>query len=335
MQSCKNYLLPVLALAVLTPQVWAQPDKKEEKKVTIRRLDKDSPRRVEANVEKETITFLGVETANVGRTLGAQLGLPRETGLIITRVAEDSPAASVLKEDDVLTKFEDQILVNMPQLGTLVRSKNAGDEVKLTVVRGGKETVLKTKLASREVPKLAQAEFFQGFPSNAFSFEGNNLQGIEQLRNFPGMGPDHARDVLRIIGRERANALNGPRVHIRSRAGQGATIVDLPKSNISYSDDDGSIEIKSEDDKRTLTVKDAKGTVQFNGPLNTDEDRKKLPPEIAARLEKIDVETINFEAGEDFKAEFVPAPPAPAKSKINRDVTGEPAFQAKPAGRPL
>jgi hypothetical protein len=326
--------LPVLALAALTPQAWAQSEKKEEKRVTIGRLDTDNARRGGPEVEKETVTFLGVETAPVNRTLSAQLGLPRDTGLIVTRIAEDSPAASALKEDDVLTKFEDQILVNMPQLGTLVRSKNAGDEVKLSVMRGGKEVVVKTKLASREMPKLAQMQ--GGFPGgpNAFFFNGD-FPGFEQLQNMPGMGDDHARDVLRIIGRERANAMNSPRMHIRTRAGQGSTILDLPKSNISYSDDDGSIEIKSENDKRTLTVKDATGKVLFDGPYGTEEERAKVPAEVMKRLEKLDVEGLNFEPGEDFKPAVVPVPPAPTKSKISRDLNQEESRRTKASQRPF
>lgn len=328
MQSCKNYLLPVLALAVLTPQVWAQQEKKEERRVTVRRLDKSSAPGTDVEAAKEKVTFLGVETAPVNRTLSAHLGLPRETGLIVTRIAPDSPAASILQEDDVLTKFEDQILVNMPQLGTLVRSKKEGDEVTLAVMRAGKETVVKAKLAAREVPKVAQMEFFQGSPG-VFGFGAG--PDLEQLRALPGMGPDHARDVLRIIGSQRANALNGPRMHIRARSGgQGSTILDLPKSNISYSDEEGSIEIKSDDDKRMLIVKDAGGKELFNGPYGSPEERKNLPPEIAKRLEKLDVETLNFEAGDDFKAEVVPMPPAATKGKISHELGRDPLRVSRP-----
>lgn len=328
MQSCQRYLLPVLALAALSPQAWAQPEKSEEKKIIIRRLDRDGPQAVDREVEKEKVAFLGVETAPVNRTLSAQLGLPRETGLIVTRVAPDSPATAVLKEDDILVKFEDQILVNMPQLGTLVRSKKEGDEVKLTVIRGGKETTVKAKLAVRELPRMAQAEFFPGAPG-AFNWSGS-MNDLDQLRNLPGIGPDHARDVLRLMGRERGNVLSSPRIHIRAHRDQGSTILDLPKSDISYSDDDGAIEIKSKDDKRVLIVKDAAGKTLFEGPCGTEEERKNLPPEVAKRLEKLNIETFNFEAGEDFKTEVVPMPPSSTKSKIRHELGRDPSRVSRP-----
>jgi hypothetical protein len=128
MKSTNRYLLPALALAVLSPAAWA------EKEVTIRRLDKEGTnhdiviRKQGEPMEKEKVTYLGVETAPVNRTLAAQLGLARDTGLVIVRVAGKSPAADLLKEDDVLTRLDDQILVNQQQLGVLVRGKKEGDE---------------------------------------------------------------------------------------------------------------------------------------------------------------------------------------------------------------
>jgi serine protease Do len=330
MKSFRYYLLPALALGAFTPLAWAQ----KEKDLTIRRLDKDGPHagapvRDDDRVEKEKVTFLGVETAPVNRTLAAQLGLGRDTGLVVVRISEKSPAADALKEDDVLTKLDDQILVNQQQLGALVRGKKEGDEVKLTVIRGGKETAVKVKLGSHEVPRMAGDFFFQNGPGGfggGFTFPG----GMERLRELPGMDDEHARDVLRMIGRDHQNMFGRPGVRILRRGGQGSTILDLPNSNISYSDDDGSIEIKSDEGKRELTVKDAKGKVTFQGPINTEEERKKLPPEVMKQLEKLDHDTISFEPGEKFEHETLPLPSQPAKTKIRRelDQPGRPALRS-------
>jgi len=320
MKSPRHYLLPVLAVLSLTPAAWAQ------KEITIRRLDKDSAHhgmvihKDADRMEKEKVTFLGVETAPVSRTLAAQLGLGRDTGLVVIRISEKSPAADILKEDDVLTKLDDQILVNQQQLGVLVRSRKEGDEVKLTVVRGGKETTVKAKLATHEVPKMAAAFSFSGGPGGMTWSMGALPEGLARLRQMPGMDDDHAKDVLRMIGREHRNFMATPGVRIFRREGKGSTILDLPNSNISYSDDDGSIEIKADDGKRELTVKDAAGKVTFQGPINTEEERKKLPPEVVKQLEKLDHDTISFEAGEKFEHEVLPLPGEPAKTKIRRDL---------------
>lgn len=329
MKTYRNLLLSALAVGSFAPAAWAA-----EKEITIRRLDKDGPRhgitihQGDDKMEKEKVTFLGVETAPASRTLAAQLGLARDTGLVVTHIAENSPAAAVLKEDDVLTKLDDQLLVNQQQLGVLVRARKEGDEVKLTVIRGGKETAVKARLGTQEVPKMAGGFFFHpGGPGNEnwnMPQLPDSARGNVWPRELPGMRADDARDVLRMIGRDKQIFQASPGVRIFRRGGKGSTILDLPNSNISYSDDDGSIEIKAEDGKRELTVKDAKGKVTFQGPINTEEERKKLPPEVVKQLEKLDNDTISFEAGEKFEHEVLPLPAEPAKTKIRREL-GHPA----------
>ena len=328
-------LLPSFFALALLPSARAV-----EKEVELRRIDVDPSTHVvmppgdEAG-EKERVTFLGVETAPVGRTLGTQLGLPRDTGLVAMHVVEKSPATDVLREDDVMTKFDDQILVNMEQLGVLVRSHKEGDEVKLTVVRGGKETTLKVKLGAREVPRRGNAFFFRDHAApGKLDLHGfiapDEMPDLEKLHELPGLAPDEAQDVLRMIGRERGHVLAGPAVHVIRHGGKGATILDLPKSNITYSDDDGAIEIKADDNQRSLTVKDAKGAVLFSGPVTTDEQRKNLPLAILQRLEKLDSDTFEYEVGRDFKSDVVPLPAA-GKTKISAPLAAEPA----PLPRPL
>ena len=318
MKSNLTIFLPALALAAVASTARA------EKEVVLRRLDSDAPHQIFVNqddgrIEKEKVTYLGIETAPMNRTLGAQLGLPRDVGLIVINVMDKSPAAGLLKEDDVLTRLDDQVLIDMHQLGVLVRARKDGEEVRLTLMRGGKELSLKAKRAVREVPRQANIFFNQRGPGGDLWTQPllpDGAQGLARLRELPGMGADGAQDVLRMIEHERGNFMSGPGLHIVARGGKGSTIVDLPKSNISYSDDDGSIEIKVDDGKRNLTVKDAKGTVAFDGPITTEEDRKKLSPEIRKRLEKLDSDTIGFDVGDDFKPEVVPLPPQPAKTKI-------------------
>ena len=328
MKSSYRYLLPALVLAGFSPVAWAQ----AQKEITIRRLDKDGPPGgahagwSDDKMEKEKVSFLGVETAPVNRTLAAQLGISRDTGLVVVRVSDKSPAADVLKEDDVLTKLDDQILVNQQQLAVLIRAKKEGDEVRLTVVRGGKETIVKAKLGSHEVPRMAGDFFFQNGPGGfggAMTFPG----GLAKIRELPGMDDEHARDILRMLGREHEDFMSRPKMRVFRRGAQGSTILDLPNSNISYSDDDGSIEIKSDEGKRELTIKDAKGKVTFQGPINTEEERKKLPPEVMKQLEKLDHDNIGFEPGEKFEREVLPLPSEPAKTKIRREL-GEPARPA-------
>jgi len=239
-------------------------------------------------VEMEKVAYLGVETMPVDPTMATQLALAHDTGLVVRRVADGSPAANLLQKHDILTKLDDQILIDMRQLSVLVRNHKAGDEVKLTLVRGGKETTVKAKLGEREVPKMAMGD---GQPFMQFFGEGGpggNMMFQHGLPGFPAMEGREAGDVMRRIGGDRMNWFATPRVHVFKRHGvKGSTILDLPSGNFVFSDDDGSVEVNASEGKRELTVKNKKGEVTFQGPINSPEEHKKLPPEVMKRLEVI------------------------------------------------
>lgn len=271
--------------------------------------------------EKETVTYLGVETAPVPRALGAQLGLGKDLGLVVTAVAEKSPASTVLQEHDVLKKLDDQILVDTRQLSILVRAKKAGDEVRLTVVRGGKELVLAAKLGERELPKMMGGNRVIDL-HDAAGFRFFNQDGgpaIERLQGLPGLAREEVNDALRVIGGDRNHWVSGPRVHVIKRSGKdGSTILNLAEGNFVFSDDEGAVEVTAKKGDRQLVVKDGKGAVIFSGPINTAEEREKLPADVKARLEKLDAVTIDFETTEELEHGGA-AVGAPRKTLFGRD----------------
>lgn len=300
-------LLPAL-LAVTT----LAPAQGPEKEIKIRRSERGPadaaaamPVRVggAAKREMEKVAFLGVQTAPVSRTLAAQLGLPRDTGLVVVDVVDDSPAAAVLRAHDILTKLDDQILVGQQQLSVLIRNRKKDDEVSLTIYREGKPLVVKARLGEREMPK--PLAFGPGAPEDGFGFRFFSLDepGIERLEQLPGMEPGQVGNVIRMIGRNRGDLGGPPRVQVFRGRGPGATILDLRQGNVVYSDGEGSIEVRAEEGKRQLTVRNPQGAVTFQGPVNTEEERDQLPPEVKRRLGRLEGAELGFELGEDFRAE--------------------------------
>lgn len=274
------------------PQVTVKSGDHPEKQVRVRvgSGSADGFHWIGDGAKKEKAAFLGVETAPVGPTLAAQLGLKPGMGLVVTRISKDTPAAAVLQEHDLLTKFEDQWLVDSRQFSVLVRSRQPGDEVTLTLVRAGKETTVKARLIERELPKLAQGDG----PGGGLNFLFSDDAARAGLSRLHGLGREELDDVVKVIGRERGNWVGPPRVHVLRHGGSGgSTILNLAEGNMVFSDETGSIEINATDGRRELTIKDAAGKVTFNGPVTTDEERAKLPPEVKARLDQfqqIDVE---------------------------------------------
>lgn len=82
--------------------------------------------------------WLGVEIAEVTPEKAKDLKLSAVRGVIITAVDPDSPAAKAgLKENDVITQYEGQVVEGTVQFRRLVRETPAGRTVALVISRDG------------------------------------------------------------------------------------------------------------------------------------------------------------------------------------------------------
>jgi S1-C subfamily serine protease len=94
-------------------------------------------------------TWLGVGTEEPSEDVRAQLPILSGTGLLVRAVPADGPAAKAgLEKNDILIRFDDQILTNPEQLRVLVRTKKDGDTVHLAYVRKGREAAAEVRLES-------------------------------------------------------------------------------------------------------------------------------------------------------------------------------------------
>ena len=153
------------------------------------------PRRDWSEVERST--FLGVEVTLVQPVLGAQLGLPKGTGLVVERISPRSPAADILKEHDVLTMLDDQILIDVRQLMVLVRNRKEGDEVTLSYLRGGVKATAKVRLLAQDMPKFPQGGMPVPMPPRAFPRGGPGAMPPSPAPAEPGVEGSIAPDAPR------------------------------------------------------------------------------------------------------------------------------------------
>jgi len=309
MKTTLSYVIPIagfiLAMPGLQGQTWQEAAPKQEIKKEVRVIAADAAEpKIERRMkfighkagpqEMETVTYLGVYAAPVDRTLSEQLGLPRDTGLAVNMVSPESPAASVLKPHDILVKFNDQILIDQRQLSVLVRNQKEGDEVTLTYLRAGKQATAKVKLGQHEVPKVA---FFEPpLPGPG----GRNMHWVTREA-----GPAPVAEVDHVLGLINLGKDGESRI-LQHNQMDGDRMVSLTvntgDSNMDFSDDKGSLELTIKDGKKELIAKDPKGETVFSGPINTPEERKGLPPEVAERLKKIEhMQGFSFKTGEGFE----------------------------------
>lgn len=99
--------------------------------------------------------FLGVNAKPLDLDTAKELGLKQSTGLLVNYVAGGGPASVAgLKKGDVLTKLNDQVLVNAEQFAVLVRSHAIGDTVTVHGLRDSRPIKLEAKLGEADVSPL-------------------------------------------------------------------------------------------------------------------------------------------------------------------------------------
>ena len=113
--------------------------------------------------------YLGVELVNLNEPLRAHFGVPEGSGVLVSNVVDDSPAARAgVQVGDIITRFDGEDVTSSRKLTTMVRKAEAGDPADLEVWRDGKVETVSTTLDERPGPDLR---------ANYFSF----LRGSEDL----------------------------------------------------------------------------------------------------------------------------------------------------------
>ncbi len=334
----------------------AQPEKGKSQPSNRESLKKETPKRGQARSPAKPerarpehprppigapVTFLGVAAVGIEPAVRAQLDLPAGTGLAVGDVVKNSPADKAgLEKYDILTKLDDQILVSGEQFQTLVRLKQPGDAVTLTLLRAAKEKTIKVKLGSHRFPAVQT-------PPRDFQFEpwrprygppppwdretwrddwkewgehwGEDMQewgkGMQQWWKEYGKGlekslreylEDHLGDAETWgpkMERWLERMEEQPRAYMRNFVKAHATIID----------EDGKVEITYKDGKKHVTATDPDGDIIFEGFCETDAERKKVPEDVLKKVDSVKLD-VRFNSPEELREDSPkPKKPSPAK----------------------
>ena len=94
--------------------------------------------------------FIGVGTDDVTPSIAANFGLPAESGVAVTSVDVNSPAAEAgLQPNDIIIQLEDVEIRNSGQLLEALRIYQEGAEVTVHFYRNGEEQEAELTLGSR------------------------------------------------------------------------------------------------------------------------------------------------------------------------------------------
>ncbi len=104
-----------------------------------------------APARMEKVTYAGVNVGEVPEVVSKHLPIPRGMGLVVMEIVKGSPAEKAgIRKDDILLRFDDQLLASQDQLRKLTRSRKTGDKVALTLMQEGKEKAVELVLGERE-----------------------------------------------------------------------------------------------------------------------------------------------------------------------------------------
>lgn len=107
--------------------------------------------RVWATAAASGPSFLGVGVKEIDSERAKELKLREEAGVEITRVEDDSPAATAgLKVGDAVLQFNGQRVEGIEQFSRFVRETPPGREVRLLISRGGSTQTITAKIGQRK-----------------------------------------------------------------------------------------------------------------------------------------------------------------------------------------
>lgn len=99
--------------------------------------------------------FVGVSLTELTPELREFFGAPRESGVLVSSVSENGPAAKAgVRVGDVITAINGKSTANYRDLREAIKDNHAGDSIRIEVIRGkGRQTLMATA-EERDAPEL-------------------------------------------------------------------------------------------------------------------------------------------------------------------------------------
>jgi hypothetical protein len=262
---------------------------------------------------KAKVAYLGVVTSPVSSTLGRQLHLPEGTGLVVDFVAEATAARKAgITQHDILTRLDDQILVNVPQLVVLVRLKDPGAKVALTLIREGKQRQVTAELGETERPADAETQAFPmqnvalapldgTYPSRSPGGPASWVLGQLALESPSGNARwvdgehdlavtfanrlDSSLQVVRLA--EQMARLKGALARHRQTLPETHPTIRQLRDQIDTLRVEMAARCRQPARSPHLVAKDLLGNILFEGPIDTDGQLKAVPEAIRAKVKSM------------------------------------------------
>jgi membrane-associated protease RseP (regulator of RpoE activity) len=108
-------------------------------------------------------TYIGVSLTNLSPELREHFGAPKDAGIMVESVQEDSPADKAgLKVGDIVLSVDGKDVKSSGDLRAALREKKEGDSVRIEALRGRSRQTFVTTVKERETPRVFQLDELPG-----------------------------------------------------------------------------------------------------------------------------------------------------------------------------
>ena len=252
--------------------------------------------------EEEKTTYIGVVVESVPSVLRDYVDLPKGVGLLLPRIAKDGPADKAgLIDNDILVKFDGQLVINYSQFSTLVNMHAPGDIVTVTILRKGQEMEFDITLEERvrkgmrflhpdapdapEAPNVPDVGVImeridEWLPGSVRVLIDENEQvhvDMEDLKN-DLQGLRTKLQKIYVIDDEKIEDI----VMKHGNSGARTTTIHVADKEVNFVTDDGRVELSTVGEERYAKIMDDQGELLYEGPI--PEDYSEKLPEKAVKL---------------------------------------------------
>lgn len=253
--------------------------------------------------KEEDTAYIGVVSSPVPEMLADHLGLQPGEGIVVRAVMPDGPAAKAgLGENDVITQFAGNAVGTPEDLTREVRSCKPGDAIKIDVIQKGKAAVLDLTLGTR--PK--GADQLGMMPLDQLQLDGippefaDRVRGLIEgnLGDLPldaedgpaEVAPQMDKAMREIRERMKMAMENAQRIDPPAQPGIQGQLRVQQGATIRLMDEHGSIELKSNEGSKEVTLRDKENKVTWNGPWDTEQDKAAAPEDVRQRIERLNID---------------------------------------------
>ena len=108
-------------------------------------------------------TYIGVGLVNLSPELREHFGAPKDAGVLVESVQDDSPADKAgIRVGDIVLAVDGKDVQSSADLRGALREKKAGETVRIEALRGRSRQTFVTTVKERETPRVFQLDELQG-----------------------------------------------------------------------------------------------------------------------------------------------------------------------------